>query len=359
MKNLLLAGVCAGSILAFGGYAKADSISLHNGGLRADSHAPIGVMGDHMHGKGEWMVSYRFGRMHMDGNRDGTNSLSPEDIVTAVPNRFGVPATLRVVPTEMTTNMHMFGAMYAPTDYLTLMAMGNFIERDMKHITFQGGAGTTRLGEFSTKVRGWGDTKLSGLIKLYNDDMHDIHLNAGISLPTGSITKSDDILTPTGGTPTVRLPYAMQLGTGTYDLLPGITYNGHMGHYGWGAQYTARFHLGENNNDYTRGDKHALTAWGSYLITPAVSVSARVTGETESKIDGIDNRIVAPVQTADPDNYGGERINTSLGLNFVAPTGVMKGHRFSIEGTAPVYQDLNGPQLENDNTIMVGWSKAF
>ena len=27
---------------------------------RPDSHAPIGVMGDHMHKEGEWMVSYRF-----------------------------------------------------------------------------------------------------------------------------------------------------------------------------------------------------------------------------------------------------------------------------------------------------------
>ena len=93
----------------------------------ADSHAPLGVMGDHMHKKGDWMVSYRFMRMDMQGNRDGTDSLSPLEIATSVPNRFsgmaGQPPTLRVVPTEMTMDMHMFGAMYAPTDNLTLMAM--------------------------------------------------------------------------------------------------------------------------------------------------------------------------------------------------------------------------------------------
>ena len=27
---------------------------------RPDGHAPIPVMGDHMHGKGEWMFSYRY-----------------------------------------------------------------------------------------------------------------------------------------------------------------------------------------------------------------------------------------------------------------------------------------------------------
>lgn len=38
---------------------------------RADGHAPIGVMGDHLHKKGSYMLSYRFMRMSMAGNRDG------------------------------------------------------------------------------------------------------------------------------------------------------------------------------------------------------------------------------------------------------------------------------------------------
>lgn len=85
----------------------------------------------------------------------------------------------------------------------------------------------------------------------------------------------------------------------------------------------------------------------------------RVTGETESKIDGIDANIVAPVQTADPDNYGGDRVSLSLGLNTVVPSGTLKGHRFSMEATLPVYQDLNGPQMKRDHAIVFGWSKAF
>lgn len=38
-----------------------------------DDHAPLGVMGDHVHNAGEFMVSYRFSRMSMEGNRDGTS----------------------------------------------------------------------------------------------------------------------------------------------------------------------------------------------------------------------------------------------------------------------------------------------
>lgn len=365
MKKLLLAGLCAGALFAFGDVAKAGSIALHgdSSGLRADDHAPIGVMGDHMHKKGEWMLSYRFMRMDMEDNRSGTSGLSPETIVTTVPNRFfgvaGQPATLRVVPTEMTTDMHMLGAMYAPSDVFTLMLMANYIDRDMDHITFQGGAGTTRLGTFTTNARGLGDTKAGALIRLYEDQTHHLHLNAGISLPTGSIKEKDTILAPNGTTPTLRMPYAMQLGSGTYDLLPGVTYSGTHHKWGWGAQYSGVVHLGDNSQDYTWGDKHQISIWGSYLIMPAVSASLRVTGERESQIDGIDSQIVAPVQTANPENYGGKRISTSLGINTVIPSGALKGHRFSVEATLPVYQNLNGPQMERDKAFIFGWSKAF
>lgn len=360
MKKLLLTGAIA-SLLGF--MPTASNAGDNHSGLRADSHAPIGVMGDHMHGEGEWMVSYRFMRMNMEGNRIGTNSVSPETIATTVPNRFfGTPMqppTLRVVPTEMTTDMHMFGGMYAPSDKLTLMLMANYIDREMDHITFAGGAGTTRLGTFTTKAKGLGDTKASALIRLYEDNTHHVHFNAGVSLPTGSIKKRDRVLAPNGATPILRLPYAMQLGSGTYDLLPGVTYNGVHGAFGWGAQYAATLRIGENSQDYTLGDKHQMSIWGSYLLTDALSFSARITGETESKIDGSDSDIVAPVQTADSDNFGGQRVSASLGLNTVFPTGPLKGHRFSAELTMPVYQDLNGPQMERDSAIMLGWSKAF
>ena len=365
MKKLLLAGACASLIGLFptSSNAQEDCDCDQSYSLRADSHGPIGVMGDHTHKQGEWMLSYRFMQMHMDGNQMGTNNVSAEEIATTVPNRFfgiaGQPPTLRVVPTEMTTDMHMVGAMYALNDTVTFMAMGSYIDREMDHLTFAGGAGSTILGGFTTRSKGFGDTRTSALVNLYQDDVHRLHVNAGLSLPTGSITEEDTVLAPTGATPRLRLPYAMQLGSGTFDLMPGLTYSGHHNKWGWGAQYMGAIRLGENSEDYTLGDKHMLTAWGSYLIAPSVSASFRLNAETESQIDGIDSQIVAPVQTADPDNYGGERISTALGINTVIPRGVLKGHRFSAEVVLPVYQDLNGPQLERDYAFTLGWSKAF
>lgn len=365
---LLTCGVICTAALA--GAANADP--AHTGATistsdkrsgQADSHAPIGVMGDHMHKKGEWMVSYRFMRMEMADARIGDDKVSPETIVTTVPNRFfgapGQPPTLRVVPLEMTMDMHMVGAMYAPSERVTLMAMASYLTKEMDHLTFAGPAGTVRRGNFTTESRGIGDTKLSALVGLGDWGAHHLHLNAGISLPTGSIDEEDDILTPLGTRPRARLPYSMQLGSGTFDLLPGLTYTAHRAKLSWGAQYSGAIRLGENDEDYSLGDWHQVTGWAGYRVAPAVSASLRLSAETMGKVDGRDVRIAGPVQTADPDNYGGERLSAALGLNYIGQSGVMRGHRFAFEVGLPVYEDLNGPQMANDYHVTLGYQKAF
>ena len=49
---------------------------------RPDGHAPITVMADHMHAMGEWMLSYRFMTMDMEGLLDGSSSTSAASAVT-------------------------------------------------------------------------------------------------------------------------------------------------------------------------------------------------------------------------------------------------------------------------------------
>ena len=330
----------------------------HSGHVHEGPSEPISVMGGHMHDKGEWMLSYRYMRMDMDGNRNGTDELSPEEIVTNFANPNPGPANLRVVPTEMTMDMHMFGAMYAPTDWLTLMAMGMYIEKEMDHITFAGMMGTTRLGTFTTESKGIGDTKLNGLFRIYQDDMHTVHLNAGLSLPTGSIDETDDVLTPMNTTPTLRLPYAMQLGTGTFDALPGITYSGHTGKFGWGAQANAEIRLeDENDEGYAWGNKYQATFWGGYQANNWLSLNANMRATTQSEIDGSDSQITAPVQTADPDNFGGDTISLGAGFDVIIPQVQNVSLGFNLD--VPVYQDLNGPQMETDWIATGGLKLTF
>ena len=366
-SRLLLAGaLCSFSISSVQahtyGVGNADTYSA--GG--ASSHAPIGVMGEHMHKKGEYMFSYRFSHMQMKGNRIGNNEVSPGQIATTNPNPFfgipGQPPTTRVVPTKMSMQMHMFGGMYAPTDWLTLMAMASYVEKSMDHTTFLGPAGIGATRTFNTKSSGFGDTKIGAMFKLFETNVyntnHHAHLNFNISIPTGSLSERANVITPTGATPNLRLPYPMQLGSGTFDALPGITYTGNYRKLGWGGQYMAEIRMERNQAGYAHGDKHTLTAWSSYEWSRWFSTSARVIYKTQETIRGMDPAIVAPVQTADPRNQGGRQLGVALGFNLLGTHGILKGHRLATEIIIPVYRRLHGPQLETDWRVVAGWQYA-
>ncbi|MDE1468502.1 transporter [Aurantiacibacter sp. D1-12] len=339
--------------------AQADDDNEAGGGADALDHAPIGVMGDHRHGEGEWMVSYRLMHMDMGGVQIGTDAVSPDTVVTTVPNRFfgnpGQPPTLRIVPTSMRMDMHMVGVMYGLSDDITLMAMGNYVAKEMDHVTYQGGMGTTELGNFRTAPDGFGDTKVGALIGLVDD----VHLNLGVSIPTGSIEETGEALTPMGMTVPVRLPYPMQLGSGTWDLEPGITWRGQSDTWGWGAQARATIRLGENSADYSLGDRFMATAWLAYSLDQSVAISGRIEAETVGAVDGIDAQIAGPVQTANPDFHGGERVSAIAGVNFAVPRGPLSGWRLGVEAGMPLVQDLNGPQMPTDYTLTIGLQKAF
>jgi hypothetical protein len=310
---------------------------------RADAHAPIGVMGDHMHGSGQWMLSYRYMTMRMDDNRDGTDRLSDQ----AVRDR-GFP----VVPTRMDMQMHMFGGMFAPTDDLTLMVMVPYIVLEMDHA-----AGPT-LGDvtFTTRSEGLGDTKLTGLFRLWDDGPHHLHFNAGIGLPTGAINQRDD----TPAMADAILPYPMQLGSGTFDLLPGVTYLYQQADWSLGTQVSGVVRLGRNYRGYSLGDQLAATAWAGYAASDAVSVSGRLAYRAWADVDGADPALnPAMVPTADPTLRGGQRLDALIGLNINATHGPLAGHRFAGEAGLPIYQDLDGPQLEVDWLLTLGWQVAF
>ncbi|MBX2833886.1 MAG: transporter [Micavibrio sp.] len=321
--------------------------------------APITVMGDHTHRKGEWMLSYRPMFMHMDGNRDGTKNLNPLDISGDYPNVTGVgPTTLRIVPLKMDMQMHMLGAMYAPTDQITLMLMGNYIKKEMDHITYAMMNSDMEIGRFTTKTSGWGDTKLAALYKFYESSNQNFVVKAGLNLPTGSIKERGTILNPMGATQNIRLPYAMQLGSGTYDLEPALTYNGNNERLSWGVQYAAKIRLGENSQDYALGNKHSLNIWSGYRWNDWLANTLRISGEIEGDIRGQDSQISGPVQTANPDNYGGKNIEIGIGFELNG-SGILRNQSIAGEFSAPFYQNLNGPHMERDYALSVGYKVRF
>ena len=49
----------------------------------------------------------------------------------------------------------------------------------------------------------------------------------------------------------------------------------------------------------------------------------------------------------------------SVGMNFEVAGDTLHGQRLALEFTRPLWQDLEGPQLETDWELVMGWQYAF
>tara|TARA_R110002153_G_scaffold110189_5_gene251205 strand:- start:1728 stop:2786 length:1059 start_codon:yes stop_codon:yes gene_type:complete len=349
-QSTLMIGLITSGLMSFA--ASADNSHTTT---QAITHAPIGVMGDHLHKEGEFMLSYRFMNMQMSGNVQGNNSISNDDIVTTIANPNAPPATVRVVPQDMTSQMHMLGFMYAPTSNITLMAMINYIDRDMTLTTYQGMSGTNVLGNFNTASSGLADSKLAVLYRLYDSPKHKLHANIGWVIPTGSVEEKGEVLTPMNMKMTMRLPYSMQTSTGSHQGEFGLTYNGYSDNTSWGAQGLLTTSLGENDEGYEPGNKTQFTAWAGYALSDAVSASVRLKYSSSDEISGADSQIIAPVTTANPANYGADVLDLGIGVNTV----FANKHRVAFEYSVPLSYDVNGVQMDMDNMLTLGYQIAF
>ncbi|UCF21208.1 MAG: transporter [Gemmatimonadota bacterium] len=307
---------------------------------RPDGHAPIGVMLDHVHEAGEFMLSYRYMYMRMDGMRDGTDEIEIDDVVD--PNGYG----FMVSPTDMSMQMHMFGLMFAPSDRLTLVGMLPLKVLSMDHLARNAAA-------FTTESSGLGDFSLAGMWLLDPVGDQRAHVSFVASFPTGSI--DEEGVTPMSAGQDVQLPYAMQISSGTVDLTPGLTLLGQLGDWSWGGQALATFRMGENDAGYRLGHRYTTTGWGARRFNRWLSASLRLQWLETEAIEGADSRLnPMVVPTADPDLQGGSRWSAAFGLNTYVRGGAFKGLRLAGEWLLPVYQDLDGPQLETDWVIVVG-----
>ncbi|HZR15715.1 MAG TPA: transporter [Verrucomicrobiae bacterium] len=299
---------------------------------------PINVLGSHTHLKGGFMVGYRYMYMDMAHNQDGTRDVSQQEVLSQYP----------VVHTTMTMQMHMAELMYAPTEWATVMAMVPYADNEMHHLT--------RTGERPTTYSsGLGDLSFMGLFNLWGNPSaptgQRLVLNAGFTAPTGAIDESS------AGKP---LEYMMQLGSGTWDLNPGLTYLGDSDLFSWGAQVLGTTRFGRNDHGYRLGDRYRLSAWADVKVTDWFGPSVRLDWHAWDKIHGADPGMNPARNPAfDATKQYGERLDLLFGLNFYVPSGFLKGNRFSLEGGVPVYQNIGGPTIGVDWLLTVAWNYTF
>lgn len=295
-------------------------------------HQPIGVMGGHTHDAGGWMLSYRYMRMDMDRNFDGTSEVSDAEVL----------GDFFVTPTNMTMEMHMFGAMYAVNDRLTVMGMLNLVDMTMDHRARNGRT-------FTTETSGIGDSSLGIIYALQKSQESSLTAGLSVILPTAEVDEEDITL----GAAPVRLPYPMQLGGGSWAVRPSLTYQQRGDLLFWGAQAQATIYLADNDEDYRLGDRAELTGWVGHDFGNGFSATLRLTASAWENIDGEDEELMTEVPmgpfagtplvpTAFTNLRGGQRLEASVGLNYAVPN---SGATIGLEVGQPIWQDVDGPQL--------------
>lgn len=294
-----------------------------------NTDAPIGLMGTHLHSQGQSMFSVRMMSMQMSQLLQGTQPVESSE-------------EFHHLPSAMQMSMAMLGYMYAPNDHFTLMAMVPGHLMHMQHTP-----------QMQMQATGLGDITFSTLLGLGNWESHQLLGQMGLSLPTGQIDIQDKA---------AILPYAMRLGSGTWDLHPGLTYTGQHQTFSWGVQPTAVLRLGSNTLGYRLGNRFQVNTWSAWQCLPWLSSSLRIQWQYWGNVDGADQRLSQEAHmnpVADPQRQSGQRVNLLWGASIRGQGHDWQAHRWGLEVGLPVFQSLAGPQLGESWQGHLGWEWQF
>jgi hypothetical protein len=310
---------------------------------RPDAVAPLGVYDDHTLEPGQFMWTYRYHRESFDGLRFGEDLISADDA-------FGLG--FNTVPVEMRNQAHEFEVRFGLADRLTVSAQLPYWFRESFSLTDGGQTG------FASESQDLGDTRVNFLYDLFEVGSYRAHAGLGVSLPSGELDDKD--VTVASFPNEEQLPFNMQTGAGTWDILPTlnlVTQNEH-GTVGLQGKGVIRVH--DNNRDYTLGDRFMGTLWAQYRISDWVAASARVNFESWGDVDAPDPDLdPGDNPAANPLSTGGSRTTLPLGLNVLLREGPLSGLRMYLEWHYVISEDLNGPQLSQDDTLVLGWQVNF
>ncbi len=333
---------------------------------------PAGVMFAHMMEKtGEFMVGYRYMYSTQAGNMlHGSNHVADQTIVD---QGCGANDQCLLTAKSMNMHMHMLDLMYAPVDWLNLMLMPQFVDMNMSMRVPDGAPYNMMSNDHvntGMSTGGVGDTGMYALFKLLGTPDHRINMSLGITAPTGNVglqmrhtmgQESHGGMVAIPGTSGGFYDYGMQLGSGTWDFKPSMTYTGNYDDWSWGAQVNGTKRL-ENKNEsgYALGDIIQSTAWSSYQLLNWLSTSVRGVYTVQGGVKGEYNGFIDKMGPTDyPQNYGGKYWDVGFGINAFVPSGNLVGNNLSFEWLQPVSTDVNGYQLNRDGALAATWSYMF
>lgn len=334
-------------------------------GSAQEATVPAGVMFAHTLAAGDAMVSLRYAGSRSSGSlRRGTSQV---DDARARAQACGTDACL-AVPASMSMNMFMLELMYAPTDWLTLMAMPQYMDMTMSMRGLLTPAEEAALAPDALAIyqhhtlhdhssAGLGDTGFYALATIPGTGAVHTVATLGVTAPTGDVgVRWRDTHQQAGG----YADYGVQLGSGTWDLVAALTATGGEGDWTFGAQAAGTVRMQDRNaSGYALGNVFQASAWAGRALGAGWSASLRGLYTWQGAIEGGFEGTLRPLAPTDyAANYGGRFIDVGVGLGYRLPRAFARS-RLDVEWLQPVHDDPNGYQLARRGTLFASWQYAF
>ena len=302
---------------------------------RPDGVAPIGIWGDHMVRAGSLEGGYKFTHATASGLVFGKNDVTEASVLELGFN---------FVPLERTVQMHEADVAVGVTDWLTVAARGGWVT--INRTT----ANDSVL--FFNQTSGISDIQADALWDVYHQGAYRAHLHTGLIIPTGAVDETGSF----GPNANVQLPYDMQIGTGSWAVVPGATVEVMNDAGSVGVQMRGVFPLNNNSRGWKPGARIEGALWAGYRFNDFVSVSGGFRAMQQGAIKGFD----ASLETLrDPGDLAlstrTKKVEMPLGMNLRIPGGALAGQRLSIEAVWTVHEETDGPLLKDDWALHLGW----
>ena len=299
---------------------------------KVDPHL-ASVLESHIHRREERMLSI------MRTSRDKRASSEDTELVL---NEYPM------APTDMQSESYLVSGMFAWSDRGTAMVMIPFEARSMDN--------TAATGEItSDRVSGVGDITLMANYVVKESASHRLIIQTAASIPTGSIDERGVSATGAGG----RLPYAMQLGSGTLDVRPGLMYQFTADPWSLGLQATADVRFGKNSNSYRLGNRLDLKAWLAHEWTPFFASVLKLGFHDQDPIEGADPELDAALTpAANPRLVGGQSLDAHVVTELYTSSPRAEALRLSLDIGFPLREKHAEPHLETDwySTLALQWT---
>ncbi len=240
---------------------------------------------------------------------------------------------------ELTVNAAPFVLAHGVTPRLAGFAIVAYLDKSLE--------ADTPVGRRKRGDSGIGDSLLIGRYTALAVDRPGSTLRlapfAGVKLPTGRDDASDSL---------GRLPQPLQLGSGSWDGLGGVTFSWQT--LGWEIDADAGYRANGEANQFRFGDEAFTNLSFQYRLWPRklqAGVPGFLYGVVESNLARQERHEVAGI--ADP-NSGGTRWDLVAGLQYVTA-------RFILEAAVkvPAVERLHGNALETDYQATAGFRWNF